>query len=241
MRGTMKIFDLDSPLMQALGKMADLLWLNILTLICCIPIVTAGAALTALNYMALKIVRDEECYITKDYFKSFKQNFRQATIIWILLLFAILFLAYDYYVLGNINGDFIFVIQIVIATVAVALYFTALYVFAVLAKFDNTVFRTIKNAFLMSIMQLPKTILMAVLYLAPALLFVYFSDVSPLMIMFGLSLPAWLSALLYNKFFKKLEEQITEAAASDAEDVNEDEHIFSDELDERLSGGTGSE
>lgn len=241
MRGTMKIFDLDSPLMQALGKMADLLWLNILTLICCIPIVTAGAALTALNYMALKIVRDEECYITKDYFKSFKQNFRQATIIWILLLFAILFLAYDYYVLGNINGDFIFVIQIVIATVAVALYFTALYVFAVLAKFDNTVFRTIKNAFLMSIMQLPKTILMAVLYLAPALLFVYFSDVSPLMIMFGLSLPAWLSALLYNKFFKKLEEQITEAAAPDAEDVNEDEHIFSDELDERLSGGTGSE
>ena len=73
----MKFFDLDSPLMQVLNKVADLLWLNILTLICCIPIVTAGASLTAMNYMALKIVRNEECYITKGFFKSFKQNFKQ--------------------------------------------------------------------------------------------------------------------------------------------------------------------
>ena len=65
----MKFFNLDSPVMQALGKMADLMWLNILTLICCIPVVTAGASLTAMHYMALKIVRNEECYITKGFFK----------------------------------------------------------------------------------------------------------------------------------------------------------------------------
>lgn len=240
MRGKMKIFDLESPLMQALGKMADLIWLNLLTLICCIPIVTAGAALTALNYMALKIVRDEECYITKDYFKCFIRNFRQATIIGILLLFAVCFLVYDYYILGYINGDFVFVIQIILATVAVALFFTALYVFAVLAKFDNTVFGTIKNAFLMSIMQFPKTVLMAVCYLAPAIFFVYFYNFMPFMLMFGLSVPAWVSAQLYNKFFKKLEEQITANADPEAEDENEDEHIFRDELDEHLSGGIGS-
>ena len=70
----MKIFDLDSPLMQFLNKMADLLWLNILTFICCIPIVTIGASLTAMHYMALKMVRNEECYITRGFFKSFKEN-----------------------------------------------------------------------------------------------------------------------------------------------------------------------
>ena len=80
----MKFFNLDSPVMQALGKMADLMWLNILTLICCIPVVTAGASLTAMHYMALKIVRNEECYITKGFFKSFKENFKQATLIWLL-------------------------------------------------------------------------------------------------------------------------------------------------------------
>ena len=64
----MKLFNLDSPLMQFLNKVADLMWLNVLTLICCIPIVTVGPALTALHYMALKIARDEECYIARDYF-----------------------------------------------------------------------------------------------------------------------------------------------------------------------------
>ena len=66
----MKLFNLDSPLMQALNKVADLMWLSILTLFFCIPIITVGPALTALHYMALKIARDEECYITKDYFKG---------------------------------------------------------------------------------------------------------------------------------------------------------------------------
>ena len=67
----MKFLNLDSPLMQGLGKMADLMWLNVLTLICCLPIVTIGASLTAMNYMALKIARNEECYITRGFFKSF--------------------------------------------------------------------------------------------------------------------------------------------------------------------------
>ena len=79
----MKIFDLDSPLMNVLNKMADLMWLNILTLICCIPVITAGAALTSMHYVALKIVRNEESYITRSFFKSFKTNFRQATLIWL--------------------------------------------------------------------------------------------------------------------------------------------------------------
>lgn len=240
MRGKMKLFDLESPLMQALGKMADLLWLNILTIICCIPVVTVGASLTAMNYMALKMVRDEECYITKDFFKSFKQNFKQGTLIWLLLVLVILFLSYDYYIVGNLNSDFRFVLQIVLTTVAVALFFTVLYVFPLLAKFDNTVFGTIKNAFLISIMQLPRTILMAVFYIIPVLLFIYFYDVSPLMALFGLSVPAWLSALLYNKFFKKLEERVASGAAKE-EDGETDERIFRDELDEHLSGGTGSE
>lgn len=61
------IFNLDSPVMQALGKVADLMWLNVLTMICCIPVITIGPSLTAMHYMALKIVRNEECYITRGF------------------------------------------------------------------------------------------------------------------------------------------------------------------------------
>lgn len=237
----MKFFDLDSPLMQVLNKVADLLWLNILTLICCIPIVTAGASLTAMNYMALKIVRNEECYITKGFFKSFKQNFKQATAIWLLFLLAVLVLAGDFYIVKNSGIEFNIVIKVVIGIVALILTFTWMFVFPVLAKFDNTVIRTIKNAFVMSILQFPKTLLMIVIYVLPIVIGILVPQAFPICFLFGLSAPAYVSALLYNKFFQKLEDQYiaanTPAEEEGAKEENE-ERIFKDELDESLIEGT---
>lgn len=237
----MKFFDLDSPLMQVLNKVADLLWLNILTLICCIPIVTVGASLTAMNYMALKIVRNEECYITKGFFKSFKQNFKQATAIWLLFLLAVLVLAGDFYIMKNSGIEFNIVIKVVIGIVALILGFTWMFVFPVLAKFDNTVIRTIKNAFVMSILQFPKTLLMIVMYALPIVIGMLVPQAFPICFLFGLSAPAYVSALLYNKFFKKLEDQyIAATTPAEEEGAKEEdaERIFKDELDESLIEGT---
>ena len=72
--------------MVILTKVADLMWLNILTIVMCIPVVTAGAALTAKDYMCYKLVKNEEAGITKGFFHSFKQNFKQATVIWLMML-----------------------------------------------------------------------------------------------------------------------------------------------------------
>ena len=55
-----RLFNLDSPIMVFLGKVGDLIWLNVLTMICCIPIVTVGASITALHYVSIKMVRNEE-------------------------------------------------------------------------------------------------------------------------------------------------------------------------------------
>lgn len=240
----MKFFNLDSPVMQALGKMADLMWLNLLTLICCIPIVTAGASLTAMNYMALKIVRNEECYITRGFFKSFRQNFKQATLIWLLIVFVVAVLVGDFVIMRYSGLSFPKFLQIVIIAIGILFTFMVTFVFPVLAKFDNTVRRTIKNAFLMSIMQFPKTILMIILYVIPPVVFVYFPQAIPVVFLFGLSLPAWLSAKLYNKFFQKLEDQIlaeNPPEEAEPEEVGEDERIFKDELDENLVQDTTTE
>ena len=231
----MKFLNLDSPLMQALGKMADLMWLNVLTLICCLPIVTAGASLTAMNYMALKIARNEECYITRGFFKSFKENFKQATLIWLILLLVTAVLVGDFIIMRTSGMEFGTLFRGVIMAIALLVVFTALYVFPVLAKFENTVFRTIKNAFMMSVMQFPKTLLMIILYLIPIAVFIFVMQLMPLSLLFGLSAPAWCSAKLYNKLFKKLEDQITEAnAPAQPEEEQEDERIFKDELDPAL-------
>lgn len=231
----MNIFNLDSPVMQALGKVADLMWLNILTMICCIPIITIGPSLTAMHYMALKIVRNEECYITRGFFKSFKENFFQGMIIGVLTLFITLLLVGDFVLLRNPELGFGKFLQIMITIIAVLFTFTVLYVYPVLAKFANTTWRTIKNAFLMSIMQFPKTILMIVIWALPLLLLWISGRTVPIVFLFGLSGPAWLCAHLYNKFFRKLEDQVM-AENPPEQAPDEDEHIFSDVLDESLTG-----
>ena len=65
----MGIFNMESSFMRALGKIADLMILNVLTILLCLPVITGGAAITALHYMCLKLVRNEEGYILKGYFK----------------------------------------------------------------------------------------------------------------------------------------------------------------------------
>lgn len=233
----MRLFNLDSPLMQALNKVADLLWLNVLTLICCLPIVTIGASFTAMNYMALKIARNEECYITRGFFKSFKENFKQATLIWLILLVMISILAADFLIMSS-GGETGFekVLWGVIMAVAVMVAATMIYVFPVLAKFDNTVFKTLKNAFMISLMQFPKTIIMIIAYAAPPVLFFTVVQTMPLCLLFGLSVPAWISAKLYNKFFKKLEDQVMAANPPVQKEAGEeDERIFRDELDPVLA------
>ncbi len=231
----MKIFNIDSPLMQWLGKLADLMIINILTVICCIPIFTIGPALTAAHYVCLKMVRDEECYIVRSYFKSFKQNFRQGTIIWLIILASILILIGDYYIITKSGLEFHKVLKIAILVVGIVLLMVTVFVFPVLAKFDNTIKVTIKNALFMAILQLPKTVLMAVLYVLPVFILVFWVEVVPVVMMLGISVPIFLSAMLYNKFFQKIEDN-TLKAQEEAEGPKEDDpdRIFSDKLDEAL-------
>ena len=231
----MKIFDLDSPLMNVLNKMADLMWLNILTLICCIPIITAGAAFTSMNYVALKIVLNEESYSTRSFFKSFKTNFRQATLIWLLILLIAAVLGGDYYIITKSGIQFSSVLVVLIMAAAVLVICTTLYVFPVLAKFDNTIMGTIRNAFIMSILQLPKTVVMFVMAFFPLIIYLVSLRLIPIIFLFGFSLPAYASAMLYNKFFQKLEDQlVSEQEPAPEVSPEEDERVFHDEIDESI-------
>lgn len=233
----MRILDIDGPLIQFLSKMADLMWLNILTMICCIPIITAGASLTALNYMALKIVRNEEGYITRGFFKAFKENFKQSTAIWCLFLVVVCVLGIDYRIMTTTDVKIGNVMQMLILIIAMMSLFTLLYVFPVQAKFSNSVMRTICNAFVLSIVQFPKTILMIILYVLPYVLVYLWNGIFPVSFVFCLSLPALLSAKLYNKLFMGLEKKIlaqSEGGEKEPGDGEEDERIFRDELDESI-------
>jgi len=236
----MKLFNLDSPFMQGLGKLADLMILNIITLICCLPVVTIGASITALYYMALKIVRNEEVYIIKGFLKAFRQNLKQSTIVWLIQIVVMIILAMDaYLIFWNPDMKMPMAFQIVMMVGAILIIALFMFIYPVMSKFENSLKQTFKNAFLMSIMQMPKIFLMAVFWLTPLAIAIFAIQFLPLSVLFGFSLPAYGSALLYNKFFKKMENTMIERAKAAGEAVadpgEEDEHIFSDELDPALA------
>lgn len=205
------LFNMDGPVMSFLNRVADLIWLNILALICCLPIVTAGASLTALHYMTIKMVRKEEGYIARGFFKSFRQNFKQATIIWMIVLLVGAVIWGDLFILNRMLTGMPKALSIIIAAVGVIFLFTFIYVFPVLARFDNTIKNTIKNAFLMSILNFPKTILMVIVYAIPVVVMFLVPAVFPVVFMLGMSLPAYVASIFFAGIFKKFEpEELTD-------------------------------
>lgn len=207
-----KFFDMDSPIMRFLNRVGDLMIMNFLMIFCCIPVITAGAAFTAMHYVLLKIVRGEEGYLIKGFFKSFKENFRQATAIWLLILLVIAVFVGDSLIFNYSALDFPKAVVIAVVAVAVLLAMVVVYVFPLQARFENSVKNTIKNAMILAFANLPRTLLMMGCYILPVVV-AYFSTYALLFVfLFGISAPAYAAAWIYSGIFKKLEPQIEEVS-----------------------------
>ncbi|MDO4966675.1 MAG: YesL family protein [Lachnospiraceae bacterium] len=223
-----RIFSLDGPLMSALSKFADIVLLNILFIICSLPIITIGASTTALYYVTLKMVKDEESYIFKNFFKSFVMNLKQATAIWMFILVVSGILVADFMIMSGQLGDFQGLpelvskaMNVIFMMVLVAITFIATYAFPLLAKFDNTTKNTIKNALLMSIRHFPYSILMIVINVLPIVL-IYFFLPAFIIIVFIFALSAFICSHFFVKIFVLYlpkEEEI-----KDDEDFNISQH-----------------
>lgn len=202
-----KIFNFEGPVFTFLSRLADLFWLNLLYILCCIPVITAGAATTALYYVTLKMAKDEEGYITKSYFKSFKQNFVQATVIWLVILVIGVVMFMDLRIANGGNMAEILktttvsnVVIVAVGVMLIILCMTLTYVFPLLAQFDNTVINTVKNAFLLSIRHLPYTFLMILITAIPVAL-IWFSPALLLLVLIMFSATAYINSKFLNKIF----------------------------------------
>ncbi len=159
--------------MRFLSRVADLMIVNILFLVTSIPVVTIGASLTALNYVTFRMAVGTEGQVGRDYFRSFRQNFRQATAIWVVLLLFAFVLQYDVRLTWGAGGTMNAVVLGVGLVGCVALVIELLYVFPVLAKFDNTVRGTMKNALGLALRHPGRTISLFMLPFALGLLTFY--------------------------------------------------------------------
>ena len=152
---------MDSPLMRFLTKIADLMVLNILFCVTSIPLITIGASWTALYSVTLKMVRDEEGSVSRSYFRSFRQNFRQATLLWLGVLVVLALLVLDIRVLnGMAGGTAPGLLRVGVEILAFLGIMVLQYLFPSLARFEASLADTLKNACMMALAHLPKTALM---------------------------------------------------------------------------------
>lgn len=212
-----RFFNMDNKFFVFIGKIADLCMLNLLCIICCIPIVTAGASLTALYYVTMKMVRNEEAYIFRSFFRSFKQNFKQATVINIIMLAAAALLYIDTNIAGKMGQPAGKILGMIFAAFTLLYVMILLYVYPLLAKFYNSVKNTFKNAILMAIRHLPYTILMLLICACPILIlfipsFQIQMSLIMLVILFGPAVIAYGNSHFFVRVFDKYipEESVSE-------------------------------
>ena len=205
------LFNYDNPVWRFIGKLGDLVLLNLLWLICCIPVFTAGAATTAVYYVTLKLVRDDDGSTIKSFFHSFTQTFKQATAIWLMILVAGGLLGFDLWFLmsGVVTVSTVVktVMSAVFGAMTLILLFVTTYIFPLQARFYNTVKRTLFNAFFMSVRHLLQTISMLIidgLVVAGVYVALYMvPQVSMLLLLFGFPLIAFINSYFFTEIFKK--------------------------------------
>lgn len=185
----------EGPLMSFITKLTYSAYLNLLWFICCLPIVTIGASTTALFYVTLKIAKNKEGNLTKAFFHSFKENFKQSTIIWLILLTIGIILAFDGYVFYHMRFENVFwtVITAIFLVAVVAYAIILMYIFPLLARFHNTIKAMFQNSIMIGMRFLLCTVIMAVIYFAMA--FVTIHIFTPILI-FGEGLCALLCSYM---------------------------------------------
>ncbi|SKB56405.1 Uncharacterized membrane protein YesL [Lachnospiraceae bacterium] len=199
------LFNYDGPVVSFLNRLADLVILNLIFILCCIPVFTIGASLTALSTMTMKMVKKEEGYIARGFFTAFKRNFRQATVIWMILLILGSIFCADFWVLrAAVSATPVLpVIHGVLILLFVLFLMEFLYVFPVLAKFDNTIKNTMKNAILMSIRHLPWTLVLVVIAAAAVVVsYIFLAYAIPVLCLLGFSVISLISAYVFTEIFK---------------------------------------
>lgn len=223
----MNIFKFDSPVMQFVGKVADMIILNLLTLILSIPIITFGAAYTAKYYVSMKIIRGEEGTVFKPYFKAFKNNFKQATLIWIIQLVILILIGADWlwiYTKGFNNVNDIYLVALGFVT-CVAIMIT-MSIFPFIARFEMTVKEAFKGAGIFSFLYFFKLLPIVALEIITIIACIWYAQWLPAILLFGTTTAFYFMNLTMIKGFKKLEDKLEkeeEVKAAEEEKAAEDD------------------
>lgn len=196
-----RIFNYDNVVFRTIGKIGYIWYLNILWVIFSLPVFTIGASTTALLYSCMKLRKDEG-YCTQNFWKSFKENFKQSTIIFIVFVIAGVLLALSLIFWNQTGGTMGKTFKIITLAVMVLYCLDLLYVFAVQARFVNKVKRTIQYAFILSVKNFIWTFQMLLIMGAMVYLNFTWLIANVITLTIGAGLVAYFMSAYYNRIFE---------------------------------------
>lgn len=200
----------DGPLMMAIDKLVDYLWMSVLCLICSLPIFTIGAAVSAKYYVAMKFARKEDTAVTKAYFKAFKENFKQCTVINIGAIVIAVILYFDWVLTISFQSEMTFVIEFLLAIVTLMFLMSLINIFLLISRFEIKTKEAISSGLAMSIKYIGPLLVIIFIMLFPFGLIVYLNTFGIkwawLILLFSNAALTCYVAWFYDKEFTKIEE-----------------------------------
>lgn len=198
------MLDLDGPLVRALSDLNTLVILNILTALFCIPVITAGASVAAMHYVIMEMFENRGYGAAREFWKRFKENLRNATPVWLILLAAAVFIYVDCRIImgGQMGLPRAMLVPLYIGAFIEASI--AVYAFPLTARFVYSTGATFKNSAILAVANFPRTVLMVLYHVIMPYLLFNVSRLLPLFFLVGISLPAYFSALLYMPVIRKM-------------------------------------
>lgn len=197
------LFNPNNMFFRFMSKISDLMILNFLWIICSMPIITMGAATTALYDTTLKLVDETEGYLFKNFFKAFKNNFKKATIIWIGILFIFLIMGVNLVFWIQFKSIAGYITVSIMVFVALLFIFTEIYIFPILSSFNNTIKDTLKKAFILSLKYLPYSIAILLISSIVIGIIIVFPFTVLFMIFVGFAFCAYINSYIFKIIFKK--------------------------------------
>lgn len=201
-------FKLNGRFFILLGQLASFIIINLLCILCCIPVITAGPSICAMYYCMLKISRKNEIHPFKEFFHSFRENFKQGCILQIIVLLIGIILCFDLKLsLGFFETNVIFkVITCILFMITFVFLLMLTMLYPVQAQFSNTIRDTFKNALFLAVSHLPYAFIMLLLNALPAFLFLLWMEAFLFMIPFyvfiGFSAVCFLDCFFLKKIFR---------------------------------------
>lgn len=206
----MQLFQVDSPLYKFLQRFLDVLILNFWLIVCCIPIITVGASITAAYSVALKMAKEEEGYITKSFFKAFKENWKQGTVLWIITIICSYIIYLDFEVYRSYEDGPVMLLIIGILA-CIAFFSSMIYAYPQAAKYENTINQYIKNSQQITIRYFGKTMLLVVVVAVELLLAIFNSVTIFFAILIGPAVIIYTISGICIKIFDEIELETKDA------------------------------